>query len=54
MASEFPESEFVGIDLAETVIRAGQEDVAALGLTNIRLEAMDLMDAGAALGNSTT
>ena len=50
MAAEFPGSEFVGIDLAETVIRAGQEDVAALGLTNIRLEPMDLMDAGAALG----
>jgi hypothetical protein len=40
----------VGIDLAETAIRAGQEDVAALGLTNIRLEAMDLMDAGENLG----
>ena len=51
MAAEFPGSEFVGFDLAETVIRAGQEDVAALGLTNIRLEPMDLMDAGAALGS---
>jgi len=50
MAAELPGSEFVGIDLAETAIRAGQEDVAALGLTNIRLEAMDLMDAGTALG----
>jgi hypothetical protein len=50
MAAEFPASEFVGIDLTETAIRAGQEDVAALGLTNIRLEPMDLMDAGESLG----
>lgn len=51
LAAEFPQSEFVGIDLAATAIEAGREEAQALGLTNLRLEVMDLMDAGPELGS---
>src|SRR5512145_2790817 len=44
MALTLPESRFLGVDLAQAPIRRGQELIAQLGLSNIRLEAMDLMD----------
>ena len=50
MACEFPGSHFFGIDAAQTVIRQGREQIDALGLTNVHLDQMDLMDAGAQLG----
>lgn len=50
IAFEFPASEFVGIDLAATAIRAGKEEIAALGLTNIRLEDRDIQAIGHELG----
>jgi SAM-dependent methyltransferase len=51
MAAMSPESEFVGIDLAASAIEEGKRHVEALGLKNIRLQQMDLMDAGASLGD---
>jgi len=50
MAFEAPGAQFVGIDLAETAVQAGREEIAALGLANIRLEHMNIMDAGSDLG----
>jgi hypothetical protein len=50
MAFEFPASEFVGIDVAQTGIQNGRDEIAALGLANIRLEHIDIMDAGPRLG----
>lgn len=46
MAQMFPESEFVGIDLADRTIDVGRQHIAALGLTNLRLEADDIMQMG--------
>jgi SAM-dependent methyltransferase len=43
MAYNLPDCEFVGIDLAPTAIERGRADVARLGLKNVRLEALDLM-----------
>lgn len=42
MAELHPEARFVGIDLAETAIAEGQRNIAALGLTNVELIAIDL------------
>ena len=39
----FPNSEFVGVDLSQRQVEIGQADVDALGLTNIRLFASDIM-----------
>lgn len=50
MASELPHSSFVGIDLAHTVVENGRRQIAELGLTNIRIEQMDLMDMGPEFG----
>ncbi len=50
MAFEFRESEFLGIDTARQMISRGQETLARLGLSNIRLEQMDVMEAGPDLG----
>lgn len=45
-----PGSSFLGIDLAQTAIDQGRRRIAALGLANLRLEQMDLMDLPAAAG----
>jgi SAM-dependent methyltransferase len=50
LAAGFPNCEFLGIDAAATAIQTGREEIAALGLSNIRLEAMNIMDAGPELG----
>lgn len=50
MAFESPNSEYVGIDLAAGGIHAGREVIGALGLSNIRLDQMDILDAGTELG----
>lgn len=50
MAFDLPNSEFIGIDLSETAIAQGREAVAGLGLTNIRLDAADIMQVGKELG----
>jgi SAM-dependent methyltransferase len=46
LAYTLPDSRFFGFDLAQKTVENGREGIAALGLTNIRLEQMDLMDAG--------
>ena len=44
MAYTLPESEFLGIDLAAKPIAQGQQQAEALGLSNLQLEAMDILD----------
>jgi len=44
MAVALPQSEFVGVDLAEDAIAAAHQAAAPLGLTNIRFVAGDLRD----------
>lgn len=43
MAAEFPDGEFVGVDLAANPIAAGREFAAGLGLRNLYLHARDLV-----------
>jgi methyltransferase-like protein/2-polyprenyl-3-methyl-5-hydroxy-6-metoxy-1,4-benzoquinol methylase len=50
MAFENPAGRFLGIDAAEVAIRAGNQEIATLGLANIRLVHMDILDAGPELG----
>jgi cyclopropane fatty-acyl-phospholipid synthase-like methyltransferase/methyltransferase-like protein len=50
MAFQYPDSEFVGIDLSGTTIARGQSNVSALGLTNIKLQHCDIMDVDASFG----
>ena len=50
MAYGLPESQFVGIDVSARQIAEGQATVAALGLGNITLKHLDIMDIGADLG----
>ena len=45
MALTLPQSTFEGIDLAETAIEQGREVVSALGLRNITLRPLDVMQA---------
>jgi len=44
MAYELPHARFLGIDLAARPIARGRERIGRLGLSNVELEAMDLMD----------
>ncbi len=46
----YPKSEFVGVDLSRRQIEVGQADVDALGLTNVRLFASDIMQITPELG----
>jgi len=50
MAAVLPHSHFVGIDNAGKQIETGRQYVAELGLQNVRLEHMDLLDVPEALG----
>jgi methyltransferase-like protein/SAM-dependent methyltransferase len=50
MAYGLPESEFVGIDYAARQVAEGQAAVAALGLENIALKHLDIMEVDAGLG----
>jgi methyltransferase-like protein/ubiquinone/menaquinone biosynthesis C-methylase UbiE len=50
MAMDFPDSEFLGIDLSARQIEAGKVHVANLGLENIELRAASIMDVGADYG----
>jgi hypothetical protein len=45
LALSYPEARIVGFDLAASAIAAGQRTVERLGLTNIRLEALDILQA---------
>src|ERR1700692_2934098 len=46
LAFQFPDSEFVGIDLGRVPIASGQALVTELGMRNVTLLAMDLCDPG--------
>src|SRR5688572_14091320 len=50
VALSLPEAECIGIDLAAAGIRKGQERAQALGLKNIELRQLDLMEVGESLG----
>ena len=50
MAASLPGSQFVGVDFSPVQIERGAADVKALGLTNIELLAMDIMDFSEAYG----
>lgn len=50
MAATLPDSRFVGIDLSPRQIAEGQTLVDALGLTNIRLAPLSILDVGDDLG----
>lgn len=50
MAAVLPNSQFVGIDNAGKQIETGRQYVSQIGLQNIRLEHMDLLDVPEALG----
>jgi SAM-dependent methyltransferase len=50
LAVHYPQGQFVGFDLASTAVEAGRRMVDQLGLSNIRLEARDILQAGADLG----
>jgi methyltransferase-like protein/SAM-dependent methyltransferase len=50
MAFGLPESQFVGIDLAPLPIAEGQATIKGLGLSNIRLEKMDILDVSRQFG----
>jgi methyltransferase-like protein/trans-aconitate methyltransferase len=50
MAYSLPDSEFVGVDLADGPIATGRDTITALGLTNISLHIGDLRDIGGTFG----
>jgi SAM-dependent methyltransferase len=50
MAFHFPNSEFVGVDLSGSTIERGQQNIAALGLSNINLLHCDIMNVDASFG----
>ena len=50
MALSLPGSHFVGVDLSSRQIAEGQATAAALGLTNVVLEVLNLADVGSGLG----
>ena len=50
MAFANPAAQFLGLDVAAVAIRAGNQEIATLGLANIRLEHRDILDAGPELG----
>jgi SAM-dependent methyltransferase len=47
MAFHFPESEFIGVDLARRPIASGEAFINELGLNNIHLHVMDIRDVNA-------
>jgi methyltransferase-like protein/SAM-dependent methyltransferase len=50
MAEQLPEAEFVGIDLSARQIERGDEYIRQIGLHNIRLDQMNILDVGPSLG----
>lgn len=51
MADSMPHSQFVGIDLSPQQIQIGCEHIRASGLTNVRLEARNILSLDAGLGS---
>jgi SAM-dependent methyltransferase len=52
MAAAYPDAQFQGFDLASTVILRGRKRAEAAGLSNLRLDVMDIVDAAAELEGS--
>jgi methyltransferase-like protein/SAM-dependent methyltransferase len=50
MAAEIPEGRFLGIDLSPRQIEDGRERLKALGIGNVELRAMSILDVDASLG----
>ena len=50
MAFHYPHSEFIGVDLSGSSIARGQQNVTALGLSNIQLLNRDILDVGPDFG----
>lgn len=50
MAFQYPMSEFIGVDLSGSSIERGQKNVSTLGLSNIRLLHLDIMDVDESFG----
>lgn len=50
MAYQWPHSRFVGIDLSAAAIAQAETNVAALGLTNVELRQLDIMEIGPDFG----
>jgi methyltransferase-like protein/trans-aconitate methyltransferase len=50
MAYHYPQARFVGIDLSGSSIARGQQSIAALGLSNIELHHLDILDIGPDFG----
>ena len=50
MAFGLPESRFTGVDLAGSAVARGQQLIGQLGLANIQMEHLDLMDLGPSFG----
>jgi len=50
MAYALPDSEFVGVDLAGSAVASGAAAISALGLRNVTLLHLDLMDVSETLG----
>ena len=50
MAFQYPNSEFVGVDLSGVTIERGQRNIATLGLSNIKLLHCDIMNVDASFG----
>jgi SAM-dependent methyltransferase len=50
MACQWPESEFVGIDLSRRSIEIGNRNLAELGIKNLTLQAFDIMQVTEAFG----
>jgi SAM-dependent methyltransferase len=50
MAYHYPDARFVGIDLSGSSIARGRQNVTALGLNNIELHHLDILDVGSDFG----
>jgi methyltransferase-like protein/SAM-dependent methyltransferase len=50
MAQDYPDAQFVGIDASSRQIADGWKTIDALGLKNIQLKHLDILDVGADLG----
>jgi methyltransferase-like protein/trans-aconitate methyltransferase len=50
MAFQYPNSTFVGVDLSRVTIERGQQNIATLGLGNIKLLHCDIMNVDASFG----
>lgn len=51
MAFQYPDSEFVGVDLSGVTIERGQRNIESLGLSNIKLLHCDIMNVDATFGH---